>query len=1427
MIKLRSLPLFVLASAMCFPGFSQGQVTAPAARIVNRIDESQLVTLKGNIYPAADSRHDQGVVADTFPMSDLVLVLSRSSQQQSAFDAYVAGEYDSNSPNYHQWLTPDQVGEDFGPSQTDILTITNWLSGHGFSVSQISKDRMSIRFSGTAGQVQSAFHTEIHHLLVKGVQHVGNMSDPQIPAALAPVVLGIKALHNFTPQPAHHLGQLVQRDPANGQWKRVSTTVAGAATGIAQSARPQFATTDQYGDIIEDVGPWDFATIYNLTPLWNASTPIDGTGQTIAVAGTSDINLADVKAFRQDFNLPVTNAANTPEIKAGVNGYDPGLCTGSTGNCTINDLIENTLDVEWSGSVAKNAQIILVTSGYNKAATNDPVYDSAQYVISNKTAPVLNVSYGLCELGEGTAGNVSYNNLWQTAASEGIAVFVAAGDSGSAACDQGLDTSLPYAAQYGLTVSGLASSPFNTAVGGTDLYWCPISASNCSSSAAQYWNTTNSTTTNANAKGYVPEVPWNDTCASPYGFQVTQEIASYIGVSGINDAESGCNFAASTTYENQVYSYLSFNMSYLVDIVAGSGGASNCVANSSTSTTTGKCTSGATTTGATSNPSTGAAQAALTLVNNGWPKPSWQAGVPGIPSDGVRDIPDVSFFASDGFLGSAYLICVTEGGNSCTYSSKSAPFAQEVGGTSVATPAMAGVMALINQKTGSPQGNPNAELYALGAKQGSSPGYASCSAETVTAGSSCYFNDIDAGTFTPANNNATPCAAGSPNCNILHSGDSVGILSGWSAGTGYDLASGLGSLNIANVVNNWTSSIGTKTATVAVSPASTSIAVSQTLSVPVTVSGSSGTPTGTVTLSGGGYTSTPGQLVSGAYTFTIPAYSLSGGSQTLTVSYSGDSNYAPASGSGNVTVSKITATVSATPSSAAINSNQTLTVTGTVTGAGAAPSGTVYITDGSYTSSAATLSNGSYSITITPNSLTTAGLNALVVNYSGDASYSPATGSAAVTVTYIPVLNPTVTVTPASTTADSGSPLLVTVTVNGPTGATTYPTGTVTLSGSGYSPTAQTLVNGSTQFNIPANTLNSSPNSTVQDVLTATYAGDPSYAQAVGSTTVTMSQSSYSLSAATPSPASVQPGSSTTTTITAASSSDFTGTLTFTSASCVLTGKPSGAVSVPSCALTGSGAITFANGAPSGPVTYTVSTTNASSASAADRPQTGWDKKPLEVAASQRPAQNPGKPAAPAPWFVAAGGSVFAAFLVFLVPAAPRKWRKMFSFILAVAGFSFFLAGCGSSQGYGGYGYGGGNGPTQATPTVKVTVNPTAVTLGSSSTVTVQVTVTGTSGTPTGSVSFSGGGYTSQSENLASGTYTYSIPANSFTQVGSDTLTASYSGDTNYISASGTATLTVNNQPTTAGNYTFTVTPTSSVTTTAVPPSTTFTLTVN
>ncbi len=1005
----RSLPLCMLAGALLC-SMAAAQTAAPNVRIATPIDESQLVTLKGDVNPAAIAKNDRGPVSPSLALPDLTLVLSRSPEQQAAFDAFVQSQYDPGSPNYHRWLTSQQIGERFGPSEADITTICNWLASQGFTVKNIPPDRMTIRFSGTAGEAEAAFHTEIHNLSVNGVPHFANMTNPQIPAALAPVVVGVKALHNFLPQPQHVLGSLVRFNPKLGGWQRIASSTSASSPGIGvrlpiggpaaagkpalnfTRTRPEFGINVGSGTsayLEEDVTPYDFATIYNVLPLWNAG--INGTGETIAIAGTSLIcagnssfpsgdsgsacnSANDVATYRSAFGLPAYTSSNAPkQIDTGA-GPAATVCTStsSTAVCGIGDLQENSLDVEVAGAVAPGAQIDLVVTGQNSSGSIDTVYDSAQYVVENDTAKILNVSYGGCELAQGTAGNVAIYDLWQSAASEGISVTVAAGDSGSPDCDDGMDASYgnPYLAQYGLSVSGLASTPYNVAVGGTDFSWCQpyynssgnfegCPDSSTSQGSPAYWNTSNNTSSEAgeSAAGYVPETPWNDTCMNPINARYLDTLLSASG--------EDSNYSVNPTTPEETCAILYKYWSYFdsdfensgnsdpyfelyVDTVGGSGGTSNCVVSSGGSSTTfGTCTSGST--------STGAANGSIPLTDDGWPSPAWQyqSGVTGTSNLTQRAVPDVSFFAGNGNLGSATLICVSLAG-SCVTSVPSdettEPTAQEIGGTSVGTPEMAGVMALVNQKAGSAQGNPNPVLYKLASEEN----YSNCSAETVKNSSNCYFQDIDSGptaasgspAYPTAQTNSMPCdlnnspeggdnsstgagSAGttSPNCTALNSGDATigvgtlvttqgGSTPAYNSATGYDLATGLGSLNVANVVNApgnvWVGSgtpvTGNATATVTVTPALTSISSNQSLSVVVTVSGSSGTPTGTVTLSGGGYSSGAETLSSGSYTFTISADTFtSGGSVTLTANYSGDSTYAAASGTAAVTVTYVSA----------------------------------------------------------------------------------------------------------------------------------------------------------------------------------------------------------------------------------------------------------------------------------------------------------------------------------------------------------------------------------------------------------------------------------------------------------------------------------------------------------------------------------------
>lgn len=422
---------------------------APDNRVAGKIDDTQVTTLQGNVHPMARAEFDRGVVNAETALSGLVFQLNPSTAQQAALDALVEAQHDPQSPLYHQWLTPAEYGARFGASEQDLVTITRWLFGHGFVVQEVPLNHRQVIFSGNAGQVEDAFHTEIHHYLVGGVSHIANTQDPQIPSALASVVGGIVSLHDFRSVP-----QIRSR-----------TTL---------SAQPQYDSGSTHY-----LFPSDLATIYNLNPLYQAGTT--GAGASIAIVGRSNINLADVSQFRATAAL----VANNPSVI--LVSTNPGLIP--------RDQDESTLDVEWSGAVAPSATVKFVIGA--STTTTDGIDLAAQYIVNHVTAPVMSTSYGGCEADMGAAELSFYNSLWQQAASEGISSFVSSGDAGAAGCYAGSATS---AASTG--VNGLCSSPYATCVGGTEFNEGP--------NAATYWSSTNGAGYSS-ARSYVPEVVWNES----------------------------------------------------------------------------------------------------------------------------------------------------------------------------------------------------------------------------------------------------------------------------------------------------------------------------------------------------------------------------------------------------------------------------------------------------------------------------------------------------------------------------------------------------------------------------------------------------------------------------------------------------------------------------------------------------------------------------------------------------------------------------------------------------------------------------------------------------------------------------------------------------------------------------------------------------
>jgi len=1020
--------LFV--SILAFP-FSRAvaQTANFPARITQALDEKNLVTLQGNVHPLARSEFDRGVLPDGRPIGRMLLLLRRGTEQEASLTHLLDDQQNKSSRSYHAWLTPEEFGKQFGVADADIQAVTAWLTSRGFTGIKVGPGRQVIEFSGTAGDVRSAFRTEIRRFVVDGKEYTANAGDPQIPAALAPVVAGVVSLHNF-PRKSHA--------KFLGQFRRTA-----GKTGL----EPLFTFPNPFSGMnFYALGPGDFDTIYNSKPLIAAGN--DGTGQSIAIVGETNLKVQDVQQFRKMFGLP----ANFDSTNVVLNGEDPGITS-------VGEEGEADLDVEWSGAVAPGATVKFVVSASTPASAGIDL--SALYIVEHNLAGVMSESYGDCERDLGSAGNAFYNSLWAQAAAQGITVVISSGDGGSAGCD---NFNRPQPATQGLAVSGLASTPFNVSVGGTDFDQV--------NNWTAYWNPTNDPT-GTSAKSYIPEIPWSENCAQ-------------IGLTGCGaTAPSGS-----------------------VNIVAGSGGASGL-----------------------------------------YGKPKWQMGVVGVPNDNLRDQPDVSLFASPGFDGTGYVYCqgdqTLSGAATCDLNAGVLDFGI-IGGTSASAPAFAGIMALVNQYQAAHggsnrQGNANYVLYALAKKAG-----ASCTS-SATEAAGCVFNDVTKGnSFLPTGapgvgTNSVPCQGGSPNCSVNPVG-STGVLvdpshtevEAWTATAGYDMTTGLGTVNVNNLATNWGS--------VSTIPTTTSLTLSPTtgithgagenVTVGVTVKANTGTgvPAGDVSLiatfpdgttQGFDHFTLSSGAISGANTQSLP-----GGAYNVVAHYAGDGTNAPSDSSPvSVTVSQEgSQTFIVVPAfGMPINGNASSLVYGSsyiirmyVTNSGAAPNpsgppsplcasvnqmtcptGTVTLTDNGTPVDQGTfqLNNAGYTRDLHP--FLTGGTHPLVAQYSGDSSYVKSTSA-----------TDTITITPAQTTTDFTSSNFYTIVgqsiglsanaaTSVPGGAA--PTGTFNFF-DGNTPIAGTVTTTSSQGNIPGYSpyisggIGAIFSALGKHSITATYTGDVNYA---------------------------------------------------------------------------------------------------------------------------------------------------------------------------------------------------------------------------------------------------------------------------------------------------------------------------------------------
>jgi subtilase family serine protease len=1076
----------------------------PPSLITQPIDNSVRTVLTGNIHPLARAQYDQGEAPSDLVLHRMMLVLKRSPQQETALRRLIENQQNKKSSSYHQFLTPSEFGIQFGPADSDIATVTNWLQQSGFQVAQVSNGRTVIEFSGTAGRVKQAFGTPIHKYVVNGQPHWANSNNPSIPTALAPVIAGVNSLNGF--------GRKAQNSRVGGY---------SLKTRQLTSPKPEF-TFGCGQETCYALGPYDFANIYDLLPLWSAG--INGTGQTIAIVGDTYINPNDAPTFWRLFGLGTTVngvAVPMPTLNIYCNGPCPALDADG-------DEPEADIDTQWSGSVAPGATIDFVTS--EDTETDYGIDLSAIYIVDNNVATVMSESYGECEANLTTGGVEFYSYMWEQAAAQGITVMVSTGDNGSAGCD---DDNANSPAQDGLNVNGLASSWFNVAVGGTDF--------NEYNTWSTYWNSTNQPITQQSVKNntYIPETSWNDSC--------TNALWITLGTYG-STTEEVCN-------------------SSLNDLAPGGG--------------------------------SGGASAA-------WTKPTWQTGA-GVPNDTARDMPDVSLFASNGFLGSFYLICQSDASptGSCDVTNPDSDL-QGYGGTSVASPAFAGIMALVNQKTGSPQGIANLVLYNLISKE-------------PTA-----FHDVPAGST-----NAMPCVVDSPNCDTTGSYQ-VGVLSGYNTATHYDLVTGLGSVDAANLVNNWTTVSFTPSMTTLQLNGGSAVNITHGAAVTVKVTAAptsgSGTPTGDVALlvSPG----TPGNPgidwnTLGGGTVSWSTTLLPGGNYKIIAHYDGDTTYGGS-------YSTPSATVTVNPENSSVSMPGVVTASGVsnsvvygtgdfdeyllradvlnsagnyctseVEGEIACPTGTISFTDNGNVLDASPYKLNSLGYTEDQSIQLTGGSHTLVATYSGDASYKTSNTSTIVTVSKATTAISNLASTLTSVNAGQQFTLTATVSTSSygvaPTGAVvflangTLLTGTVTTS----------PVNGNLNNSIPASlgaSLTTSLSTPGTYAITATYAGDGNYTNVTQSSppvSIVVATPGFTLSAAPTTVAITPGGPGGTSTITVADQSGFSGSVAL-AASGLPSGvtasfNPTSTTSTSTLTLTASG-----SAAAGGPTTVTITGTSGS-----------------------------------------------------------------------------------------------------------------------------------------------------------------------------------------------------------------------------------------
>lgn len=437
-------------------------------RVVGPVDAAQRVNLKGHLPLWVSDSRVLGPVPDTVELGHVTIMLTGSAEQEETLQQLLRALQAPESPEFHRWLNPSEIGERFGVSPNDLAALVHWLASEGLQVDPIPKTRRFLTFTGTARQLGAAFAVKMRYYEGGSGRRVAPDRAPSIPARLAPIVSAVIGLSSEDDRPA-----LAPLEP-----------LAYRCIPVCEN----------------DLAPPDFAAIYDLPP----TSPQSGAGQTIAIAGRARVAPQDVINFSSAFQLGMA----TPAVIVPPNGLDPGppVDTQQPG-ATLDDQREATLDVTRAGSIAPGASLDLIISADGPNGTTPGIVTDVEYVINNDDkvkADILSISFIACEeaLAPGTVQ--AYDQMFALAAAEGISVFVSSGDSGAACGD--IHGQSPPAIPGPRSINAYCSSGNVTCVGGTEF------AADTPAHQDAYWKQ-DGVTDEGTALQYIPEGAWNDSPA--------------------------------------------------------------------------------------------------------------------------------------------------------------------------------------------------------------------------------------------------------------------------------------------------------------------------------------------------------------------------------------------------------------------------------------------------------------------------------------------------------------------------------------------------------------------------------------------------------------------------------------------------------------------------------------------------------------------------------------------------------------------------------------------------------------------------------------------------------------------------------------------------------------------------------------------------